>query len=153
MTLLPSVTTRCGKGTWQELTISGHPGDLYLPPRHGVHGAVLIYLHGVHLQRLCDKPAFVDEFDRFGIPVIAPFTARSWWTDRICSEFDTQVSAQRYVLDHILPYIQSRFGVTSPGVGIFGTSMGGQGALRLAYKFPNVFPVSAAISPAIGRYR
>src|SRR6185503_19008898 len=27
--------------------------------------------------------------------------------------------------------------------------MGGQGALRLAYKYPNVFPVAAAISPAI----
>ena len=30
-----------------------------------------------------------------------------------------------------------------------GTSMGGQGALRLSYKFPDKFPIAAAISPAI----
>jgi len=30
-----------------------------------------------------------------------------------------------------------------------GVSMGGQGALRLAYRFPNQFPVVAALAPAI----
>jgi S-formylglutathione hydrolase FrmB len=30
-----------------------------------------------------------------------------------------------------------------------GTSMGGQGALRIAFKHPNQFPTVAAISPAI----
>jgi S-formylglutathione hydrolase FrmB len=31
--------------------------------------------------------------------------------------------------------------------------MGGQGALRLAYKYPSQFPVVAAISPAIDYYK
>jgi S-formylglutathione hydrolase len=32
---------------------------------------------------------------------------------------------------------------------LFGTSMGGQGALRLAFKHPDLFPTVAAIAPAI----
>ena len=34
-------------------------------------------------------------------------------------------------------------------IGLFGTSMGGQGALRMAYKHPQLFPVVAAIAPAV----
>jgi S-formylglutathione hydrolase FrmB len=55
-----------------------------------------------------------------------------------------------------MQFIEQKWEVTPPKVGVFGTSMGGQGALRLAYKYPDVFPVTAAISPAIDyqiRYR
>jgi S-formylglutathione hydrolase len=34
-------------------------------------------------------------------------------------------------------------------VALLGTSMGGQGALRLAFKHPNAFPIVAALAPAI----
>jgi S-formylglutathione hydrolase FrmB len=146
---LPCVASPYGKGTWEIPAIGGHPADLYIPPGPQKEGAVFLYLHGVHLNRLGDKPAFVSEFDRVGIPVIAPFTARSWWTDRICSEFDPGISAEQHLLKQVLPFIKDRFGVEPPRIGIFGTSMGGQGALRLAYKYPNQFPVVAAISPAI----
>lgn len=146
---LPCVANPCGKGTWEYASIGGHPADVYLPNAHPIGGPVLLYLHGVHLNRLCDKPAFVAEFDRHRMPVVAPFTARSWWTDRICKEFDPEYSAERHVLERVLPFIKSRFGVESPRIGLCGTSMGGQGALRLAYKHPNLFPVVAAISPAI----
>jgi S-formylglutathione hydrolase FrmB len=49
----------------------------------------------------------------------------------------------------VLPWIHERFGAATPQIGLLGTSMGGQGALRFAYKHPNTFPVAAAISPAI----
>jgi len=110
---------------------------------------VAIYLHGVHLNRLNDKPAFMDEFDRHGLAVVAPQTKRSWWTDKICLEFDRGISAQRHVMENILPFVESRLGTKPPRIGLLGTSMGGQGALRLSYKFPQRFPVVAAISPAI----
>lgn len=149
MESLPRVANPCGKGTWEKPTIGGHPCDVYLPPDRPSGGAVLLYLHGVHLNRLLDKPAFVAEFDRYQTPVVAPFTGRSWWTDRICREFDPQISAERHLLERVLPFIQDRFGVEPPKIGLWGTSMGGQGALRLAYKYPHLFPVVAAISPAI----
>src|SRR5205823_10285623 len=34
-------------------------------------------------------------------------------------------------------------------VGLLGIGMGGQGALRLAFKYPDRFPVVAALAPAI----
>src|SRR5262249_47877597 len=42
-----------------------------------------------------------------------------------------------------------RWDLTPPAIGIQGISMGGQGALRLAFKHPQQFPVVAAISPAL----
>ena len=53
------------------------------------------------------------------------------------------------MLDHILPFISERFGVAPPKIGLFGTSMGGQGALRFGFKYPAKFPVVVGISPAI----
>ena len=76
-------------------------------------------------------------------------TGRSWWTDRICPEFDRQLTAERHLLDNILPYIEQRWGTKNRQVGLLGTSRGGQGALRIAYKHPDRFPVVAAIAPGI----
>jgi S-formylglutathione hydrolase FrmB len=81
--------------------------------------------------------------------VIAPRTRRSWWTDKICAEFDARITAERYVLDHVLPYIQQRWTAAPPRIALLGTSMGGQGALRFGFKHPRTFPIVAAISPAI----
>jgi len=49
----------------------------------------------------------------------------------------------------VLPFIEQRLGAVPPRIGLLGTSMGGQGALRFAYRHPRIFPVAAAISPAI----
>ncbi|MCG8583610.1 MAG: esterase [Pirellulales bacterium] len=136
-------------GKWTEAEVAGHPCDIYEPPERNEHGYVVVYLHGVHLGRLVDKPAFCQEFDRHGLPVIAPITQRSWWTDKICTEFDEQVTAERHVLDNIVPHIEERWQCRPPRIALLGTSMGGQGALRFAFKHPNTFPIVAAISPAI----
>jgi S-formylglutathione hydrolase FrmB len=137
------------EGTWSTVEIAGHPCDVYEPPRPNDRGFAVIYLHGVRLTRLVDNRAFTDEFARHGLPVIAPVTGRSWWADRICPEFDPQLTAERHVLTNVLPFVQSRWNTSPPRVALFGTSMGGQGALRLAFKHAATFPVVAAISPAI----
>ena len=136
-------------GTWTEESISGHSCDVYTPPRRSQHGYVVLYLHGVHLNRLHDKQPFIEQFDKHGLAVVCPHTQRSWWTDKICLEFDPRISAQRHVLENVLPFIETELSAKPPQIGLLGTSMGGQGALRLAYKFPQLFPVVAAISPAI----
>jgi S-formylglutathione hydrolase FrmB len=101
------------------------------------------------LNRLDDKREFIREFDRHGLRVVCPRTARSWWSDRICREFDEQITAERYVVDHVTRWIDERWGARTPQIALVGTSMGGQGALRIAFKHPARFPVAAAISPAI----
>ena len=136
-------------GKWTEETVGSHPCDIYLPPKHHEMKYVVIYLHGVHLDRLVDKQAFCEQFDRHGLAVVAPMTQRSWWADLICPEFDSQITAEQHVLQAVVPFIKARFDAIPPRIALLGTSMGGQGALRLAYKHPNTFPVVAAISPTI----
>jgi S-formylglutathione hydrolase FrmB len=136
-------------GTWSQIELEGHLCDLFEPARRAPHPLAVIYLHGVHLQRLVGNRAFEQQFDRHGLRVIAPMTQRSWWSNRICPEFDSKLTAERYVLDHVVPYLATQWQVTPPGIALLGTSMGGQGALRFAFKHPNMFPVVAALSPAI----
>ncbi len=143
-------------GGWSEIQVAGHLCDIYEPPRPSEHDYVLIYLHGVHLSRLCDKSEFAACFDRFGFRVVAPFAGPCWWTDRICPVFDAEITAEQYVRQFAMEFIGQRWNAAPPQVAPFGTSMGGQGALRMAYRFPDTFPVVAALSPAIDyqlRYR
>lgn len=136
-------------GTWSTSEVAGKPCDIYEPAAPSPHGYTVIYLHPVQMNRLTDQPAFTAEFERHGLRVIAPMTRRSWWTDRICPEFDSQLTAQRHVLDNVLGHIRSAWSAGPPRIALLGISMGGQGALRLAFKHPSIFPVAAAISPAI----
>lgn len=136
-------------GTWSEINVASHACEVYEPPEPGPHGFTVIYLHGVHQGSLRDKEAFARTFDRHGLRVICPRTARSWWTDKICEEFDSEITAERYVVDEVLGWLAREWNAAPPAIALLGTSMGGQGALRLAFKHPDRFPVAAAISPAI----
>ncbi len=136
-------------GGWRQVHVGGHPCDVYEPPQRNPHGHVVVYLHGVHLNRLVDKQPFTEQFARLGLPVVSPLTGQSWWTDRLCPDFDPKLTAEQHLLRNVLPWIEEQFGTKPPKIGLLGTSMGGQGALRFAYKFPDRFPVAAAISPAI----
>jgi S-formylglutathione hydrolase FrmB len=76
-------------------------------------------------------------------------TGRSWWSDRICLDFDPDITVEQYLLREIVPWLESEWQCTTPRIALMGASMGGQGALRLAYKHPNTFPIVAAFFPAI----
>src|SRR5262249_8624111 len=73
----------------------------------------------------------------------------SWWTDRPCPSFHPRLSAERYLLEDGLPFVQQRWGLAPPALGLLGVSMGGQGALRPAVEHPDRFPAVAALSPAL----
>jgi S-formylglutathione hydrolase FrmB len=137
------------EGTWSEVAVAGHPCDVFEPARPSEHGYVVIYLHGVHLNRLVDNAPFSEQFARHGLRVICPMTRRSWWADRICEEFDPNISAAKHVTQNIVPFVAQRWGAQPPRIALLGTRMGGQGALRLSFWHPNMFPIVAAISPAI----
>jgi S-formylglutathione hydrolase len=134
-------------GTWTSEDIGGKAADTYAPadrPRFGI-----LHLHGADLQTLRDRPAFTRLFDELRVACVCPHGDYSWWGDRIWPAFDPQVSAERYVLEQVLPHFERRWGFKPGSVGLQGNSMGGQGALRLAFKRPDLFPVVAAIAPAL----
>jgi len=139
-------------GTWTTIAIDGKAADVYEPvgvtrPRFGI-----MHLHGLGLETLVDRPAFTHWFDEWKLPCVCPHGQRSWWADRICSEFDTQITPERFLLDNVLRFFRERWSLTPQAIGLQGISMGGQGALRLAFKYPDLFPVVAALSPAIDYY-
>jgi S-formylglutathione hydrolase FrmB len=134
---------------WKREPIAGHAAEIYEPPNPSEHGYTVIYLHGIHLKTLSDNAVFTNLFANHGLRAVVPLTKRSWWADRICREFDPAISAQQYVREGVMPFIQERFGAVPPRIALLGTSMGGQGALRFSYKFPAQFPTVAAMAPAI----
>ena len=136
-------------GTWSDVDVAGHECGIFEPARPSEHGYVVLYLHGSEAGRLADYPAFLREFERHGLRVIQPMTALSWWTDRIWPTFDPTISAEAYVRERVMGYIAERWSAHPPQVALLGISMGGQGGLRMAYKYPDVFPCVAAIAPAI----
>lgn len=133
-------------GTWTTLTVANKRIDAYDPPtpRFGV-----LYLHSGGLESLQGNHAFTRDFDALGLACLCPQGGMSWWADRLCPEFDATLTAERFLLDHVVPCFRDRWGFAPPAVGLLGVSMGGQGALRLAFKYPKLFPVVAAISPSI----
>jgi S-formylglutathione hydrolase FrmB len=136
-------------GTWSQIELAGHICRTYEPPSPSPHDFTIIYLHCSEAASLRGYPAFGREFDKYGLRLIEPVTGRSWWTDRIWPEFDERISAEAYVLEHVVPHVAEKWQATPPKLALIGISMGGQGALRMAYKHPNMFPTVAAIAPAV----
>lgn len=136
-------------GTWSQVEIAGKLADVYEPVQPHDPGRVVLHLHGHGLTTLKDNPVYSGELERHGLRAICPHGQRSWWGTRICQEFDAELTPHRFLREKVLPYIDERWGVRPPAIALTGISMGGQGALRLAYRHPRDFPVVAAISPAV----
>jgi S-formylglutathione hydrolase len=136
-------------GLWTRVDINGKAADVYEPAGGGRPRFGVLHLHGVGLETLTDKPAFARLFDELKLVCVSPHGQRSWWVDRIYTEFDPQLTAERHLLTNVLPFFEQRWGLKPGMIGLQGISMGGQGALRLAFRHAKLFPVVAAISSAL----
>ena len=130
--------------------VAGHTCFLFEPERPSEHGFTVIYLHCSHAAKLAAFPAFTAR--------VRPARPARDRADHRAQLVD------RPPLDRLRPDDHRRARTcstascrSSPNAGTrgrrssrcLGVSMGGQGALRMAYKYPNIFPTVAAISPAI----
>jgi S-formylglutathione hydrolase len=133
---------------WNRLDIAGKPADVFDPavaaPRFG-----LLYLHGIGLETLATSPVYTRLLELHQLACVCPHGQRSWWADRVCPEFDPKLTPEKHLLHNVLPYFAERWGLRPRSIGLFGISMGGQGALRLAFKLPQIFPVVAGIASAL----
>jgi len=133
---------------WSLVTVAGRPCEMFAPPE-AVPGQALVFLHDLLGRPLSQSDAIRSAVEAAGLPTLAPLTGRSWWLDRIMPTFDRALSPERFVRECVVAEIGARFGVQPPGIAVVGVGMGGQGALRLAYRHPGVFPIAAAIAPAL----
>jgi S-formylglutathione hydrolase len=133
---------------WMREIIVGKTADVYQGagylPRFG-----MLYMHDEGGRMLQDQPLYTQLLQQLRLVCVCPHARESWWTDRICPGFDPHVSVERHLLESILPFFRERWGVTARAIGVAGIGMGGQGALRLAFRHPQLFPAAVGIAPAL----
>lgn len=134
---------------WEQIKIAGHRCRIYEPPTPSEHGYTLLYLHGRYQGTPAESPQLMQRINEHGLRVIAPLMRRCWFADRICSDFDAEITPEQYLLNEIIPYVKQRWDAEPPQIALMGASMGGQAVLRLSYKYPDRFPVVTAFFPAI----
>ena len=134
---------------WKTLDIAGKAADIFEPARVSEPARAVLFLHGHGLQTLASNVAYTAELERHGLRAICPHGKRSWWLPVVCPEFDVELSPLGHIRSNVLPWLSATWGVQPPALAVFGISMGGQGALQLAYRHPNEFPVVAALSPVV----
>lgn len=136
-------------GIWTESEVAGHTCHLFQPNSPSPHGYTVLYLQGLRSGRLKYQTGIVDQMANQGLRIIEPEGDFSWWVDRISPRFDAELSGERYIVDHIVPFLESHWQCKPPQIALLGPSMGGQGALRMAYKYPNIFPITVGVYPSI----
>jgi S-formylglutathione hydrolase len=131
---------------WSSIAIGGKSADVFDPP--GALPFVLVYLHSLAEETPATDPAFTLLLKQHRLRCVAPRGGRSWWADRICTQFDATQTPERYLLDTLVPWAEAAWQLASRAIAIAGVEMGGQGAVRLAFKHPERFPIAASIAGA-----
>jgi S-formylglutathione hydrolase FrmB len=132
---------------WTREAVADKTVDVFDPPAKPRFAA--IFLHGVGLETLADNPAFSAELAKRNLACVCPHGQRGWWLDKVSTDFDPRLTPEQFIVDHVVPFARSRWNLGARTLGVFGISMGGQGALRLAFRHPKLFPVAAGIASAI----
>lgn len=139
----------CALRNWSELNIDGHHVELFDPGNGVEPDGCVLFLHGHGRIRLASNDVYSRLFQQHNLAVICPDGKRSWWMDRVCGEFDEHVTPRKWLLESVVPMIETRWNIVPPRIALLGISMGGQGALQLAYCQASRFPIVAAISPTV----
>ena len=118
---------------WTRTAIAGRPADAFDPPSR--RGAVL-YLHPRGGEPGSDWPALTATLTAHRLACVAPHGGRSWWVG----------DAERHLVEAVVPWARQAWGVAK--LGAVGVSMGGQGAVRLGFRRPDLVPVVGSIAGA-----
>jgi S-formylglutathione hydrolase len=131
---------------WAQVVVGGKPTDVFDPP--GARPLAVVHLHSLAEESPAADAAFTAALARHRLRCAAPHGGWSWWADRVCAEFDPRVTPERYLLDALVPWIETAWHLAPRAVALAGVEMGGQGAVRLAFKHPDRFPVAGSVSGA-----
>lgn len=125
---------------WTRIDVAGKPADLFNPP--DALPFAVVWLHDENGKTPATDLTITTELRTRRLRCIAPRAGRSWWVDRVCNEFDPRLTAERHILDNVVPWLGSTT------IALAGIGMGGQGAVRLGFRYPKQFPVVASLSGA-----
>src|SRR5262245_34528922 len=122
---------------WQPTSIAGRAAELFEPKR--ARPGALIWLRDETGELPLELAGLLEQHQ---MRCVAPQARSVWWLDRIEPAFDSHISPERYLIEHVVPLLGTRV------VAVAGVGRGGQGALRAALRHPNHFPVAASVDGA-----
>lgn len=142
--------------------------SIFLPPQalSGKQCPALFYLAGLS----CNEETFVIKAHaqrlaaQLGLILIAPDTSPrgeaveqgdSWdigqgagfYINATQAPWSEHFQMESYIVDELYPLVLGEFEIQASAVGILGHSMGGHGALTLAWKYPEKFRSVSAFAP------
>src|SRR5262245_37404338 len=92
---------------WSRQSIAGKDIDVFdaaAKPRFAASS-----LHGVGLETLPDNPAYTAELAKQGLACVCPRGRRGWWLDRISLDFDPTLTPEKFVVEHVVPFVRSHW--------------------------------------------
>ncbi|MCS6864125.1 MAG: alpha/beta hydrolase-fold protein [Gemmataceae bacterium] len=131
---------------WSRLDIAGKPVDVFDPPH--ARPFLLVYLHSLQQETPATDPRFTELLVQHRLRCVAPHGGSCWWADRHCPAFDDTRTPEGYLLHELIPWAQGRWTLRPRHIALAGVEMGGQAAVRLAFKYPQRFPIAASIAGA-----
>ncbi len=132
---------------WTRVAIGDKTADAFAPV--DARPQCVLYLHSLAEESPATDAAFTATLRQLRLRCLSPRGGWCWWADRVCPEFDAAVTPERVVLDALVPWAEARWGLGPRAVALAGLEMGGQGALRIAFKHPERFPVVASTAGAL----
>jgi S-formylglutathione hydrolase len=137
------------RGSWHRKQIGTRSAEVFeLPDRISPRAGVL-FLHDLDLVTLEGSAVYSALFEKHGLVCVCPQAGTSWWVDRVCPQFDPQLTPERFLLDQAVSYFQREWSLAPRSLGLLGFGMGGQGALRLALRHPSIFQAVAGVGPIL----
>lgn len=137
---------------WNSVILEGKTIDILDPGGEGQPRFGLLYLHDVDGKTLAHDAAATALLAEQRVACVCPRGGPCWWANRIWTSFDPRSTPERFLLDKVVPLFAEKWGLMPPALGLLGVGMGGQGALRLAFKHSRKFPVVAALNAALDHH-
>jgi putative tributyrin esterase len=132
------------------------PYGVVLPPRYGlitsrgIRYPVLYLLHGWsgNYDSWAKETALTQYAAEYQMIIITPEGGNGWYTDSATVPSDQY---EAYVIRELIADVDNRFRTIADrrGRSIAGVSMGGYGALKFGFKYPEMFSLAASMSGAL----
>ncbi len=126
------------------------PVDYNQPAAKSKRYPVLYLLHGLtgHYSNWIEHTRLADYAAGYDVIIVMPEGNNGWYTDSATVPSEKYES---YILQELIPDVEQRFRASSAreGRAIGGLSMGGYGALKFGFKYPQTFVFVASLSGAL----
>jgi S-formylglutathione hydrolase FrmB len=155
-----SVPASVEHGSYRSAMMSVDVGyNVYLPAPYAANPTkrfpVIYWLHGQNGNENSDVQPLVNVMSPGSPPAIMVFVnggrSSKYRDAAVGSPMHGIVMAESTIINELIPHIDATYRTTASKAGraIQGVSMGGMGALRLAFKYPQLFSSVFGFAPAI----